>query len=633
MNKIEELMNIEDVQWKTLGEICNRKNGYTPSKKKREYWENGNIPWFTMADIRKNGRKLNDSLQKVNIEGVKGNLFPAGTIILSTTATIGEHAILNVDGITNQQFTCFMIKDEFKSIIDNRFLYYYFFKIDQWAIAHATKGGATASINAKLLDEVMIPIPTLEVQIEIVKILDKFTDYVNELQAELQAELQDRVNQYAYYRDYLLSEEVLNKLTLKMDVDRSIRATTLGEIGKVSMCKRILKNKTSTDGDIPFYKIGTFGKKPDAFINRGLYEEYREKYSYPKKGDVLLSASGTIGKEVMYDGEDAYYQDSNIIWIANDEKIVKNKYLYYFYQTEPWKATTGGTIARLYGSTLSQTNITVPSLEVQDIVIKILDKFQSLIEDTKGLLPEEIEQRQKQYEYYRDKLLTFEPEYSSKQITDGYIELLFEAAKLVDISIRCVKYQNFGEIADIRRGASPRPISKHLTTEDNGVPWIKIGDVDKNGKYITHTKEKITVEGSHKSRLVHDGDFVMSNSMSYGRPYIVKIDGAIHDGWASISDFSNYVIPDFLYYYLTTNKVNDYWDKKINSSSVSNLNIAIISSLSMPVVSKKVQKYVVSHLDKFNQLISGIEDSLPREIELRQKQYEYYRDKLLDFLK
>ncbi|OVE78615.1 type I restriction endonuclease subunit S, partial [bacterium I07] len=105
----------------------------------------------------------------------------------------------------------------------------------------------------------------------------------------------------------------------------------LGEVGKVSMCKRIFKNQTSSVGQIPFYKIGTFGKQPDAFISEEIFNDYRNKFSFPKKGDVLLSASGTIGRRVVYDGEPAYFQDSNIIWLEHDESIVLNKFLYHFY--------------------------------------------------------------------------------------------------------------------------------------------------------------------------------------------------------------------------------------------------------------------------------------------------------------
>src|SRR5690606_2813434 len=109
---------------------------------------------------------------------------------------------------------------------------------------------------------------------------------------------------------------------------------------------------TSDMGDIPFYKIGTFGKEPNAYISRNLFEEYKSKYNYPKIGEILISASGTIGRTVIFDGEDSYYQDSNIVWIENDESQVLNKYLFYFYQTVKWNVSDGGTIQRLYNDNL-----------------------------------------------------------------------------------------------------------------------------------------------------------------------------------------------------------------------------------------------------------------------------------------
>ena len=173
------------------------------------------------------------------------------------------------------------------------------------------------------------------------------------------------------------------------------------------MCKRILKSQTSNEGEIPFFKIGTFGKVPDAFISKGLYDEYREKYSYPRCGDILISAAGTIGRTVIYNGEPAYYQDSNIVWLAHDERVVLNKYLYYFYQQKPWHVSEGGTIPRLYNDNILKTKIAVPPLAEQERIVKILDRFDKLCNDLTSGLPAEIAARKKQYEYYRDKLLNF----------------------------------------------------------------------------------------------------------------------------------------------------------------------------------------------------------------------------------
>ncbi len=173
------------------------------------------------------------------------------------------------------------------------------------------------------------------------------------------------------------------------------------------MCKRIMKAETSADGDVPFFKIGTFGKEPDAYISREKFEEYKAAYSYPNKGDILISAAGTIGRTVIFDGEDAYYQDSNIVWIANDESIVLNRYLYYCYQLQPWNVSNGGTISRLYNDNISKAKISVPSIEEQERIISILDRFDFLCNDISSGLPAEIDARTKQYEFYRDKLLTF----------------------------------------------------------------------------------------------------------------------------------------------------------------------------------------------------------------------------------
>ena len=174
------------------------------------------------------------------------------------------------------------------------------------------------------------------------------------------------------------------------------------------MCKRVLKHETSTCGDVPFYKIGTFGGTPDAYISKKLFDEYSSKYSYPKKGDILISCSGTIGRTVIFDGKPAYFQDSNIVWIDNDEAIVLNKYLYYFYKLNPFLVSTGGTIQRLYNSGIENVYLPIPSIDEQNKIIEILDKFDSYCNDITQGLPAEIELRQQQYEYYRNKLLTFE---------------------------------------------------------------------------------------------------------------------------------------------------------------------------------------------------------------------------------
>lgn len=160
----------------------------------------------------------------------------------------------------------------------------------------------------------------------------------------------------------------------------------LGDIGKVSMCKRIMKHETNPDKGIPFYKIGTFGGKPDAYISSELYLSYKNKYSYPKKGDILISAAGTIGRTVIFDGADAYFQDSNIVWISNDETKALNRYLLYYYTTSPWYTTTGGAISRLYNENISNAKIVLPPLPEQEKIAGILGTWDEAIEKLSSLI-------------------------------------------------------------------------------------------------------------------------------------------------------------------------------------------------------------------------------------------------------
>lgn len=254
-------------------------------------------------------------------------------------------------------------------------------------------GTKVIRVSGESMAKILVPIPPLPVQEEIVNILDKFTS----LEAELEAELEARKTQYEFYRNQLLNFE-----------GKEMEWKNLGEIGRVCMCKRVMKNETTAIGEIPFYKIGTFGGHPDAYISLSLYENYRTNFSFPKKGDILISASGTIGRTVIYDGTPAYFQDSNIVWVDNNEKVVSNKFLFHFYKIVKWK-TDGGTISRLYNDNLSKTRIPIPPISEQERIVAILDKFDALVNDISEGLPAEILARRKQYEYYRNKLLTFKP--------------------------------------------------------------------------------------------------------------------------------------------------------------------------------------------------------------------------------
>ncbi len=161
---------------------------------------------------------------------------------------------------------------------------------------------------------------------------------------------------------------------------------TLGDIGEVRMCKRVFNYETKTTGTIPFYKIGTFGKEADAYISEDLYNNYRQRFSYPNKGDILISAAGTIGRTLIFDGKPSYFQDSNIVWIDNNESLIPNKLLYYVFQVVKYN-TEGGTIQRLYNSILKNTKfICPPTLAEQTAIATALSDADALISSLEKLI-------------------------------------------------------------------------------------------------------------------------------------------------------------------------------------------------------------------------------------------------------
>lgn len=187
-----------------LKDLFYTKNGYTPSKSNKEYWENGLVPWFRMEDIRTNGRILNSAIQYVSSNAVKGKPFPANSIILSTSATIGEHALITCESLANQRFTYLIIKDQYKYLFDIKFLYYYCFKLDEYCLSCLNQGNF-ASVDMTKLSKFRFPLVPLEEQKRIVSILDRFDKLCNDMQEGIPAEIEARQKQYEYYRDKLLT--------------------------------------------------------------------------------------------------------------------------------------------------------------------------------------------------------------------------------------------------------------------------------------------------------------------------------------------------------------------------------------------------------------------------------------------
>ena len=168
------------------------------------------------------------------------------------------------------------------------------------------------------------------------------------------------------------------------------------------------------------------------------------------------------------------------------------------------------------------------------------------------------------------------------------------------------EWVRLGSVLEIARGGSPRPIQQYLTTEPDGINWIKIGDTDKGGKYIYKTKEKIRPEGVTKSRMVHSGDFLLTNSMSFGRPYILKTDGCIHDGWLVLSNRFDCYSVDFLYYILSSPFAYYQFCESVSGAVVKNLNSDKVSNALFPLPPLNEQRRIVQRIEELFPLVKGL---------------------------
>lgn len=311
---------------------------------------------------------LSSSTDNLSELGSKeARILPQGSVLVSCIGNLGKTGIAKVNLTCNQQINA-ILPNKNKAMPEFIFLYCRsnLFK----AQLNGLKSGTTVPIvNKTRFNSISIPLPPLPEQERIVAILDEAFAAIDQAIVNTEKNLANAKE---------LFDSELNRIFSQKG--EGWVETTLGEIGRVSMCKRILKQQTSPSGDIPFFKIGTFGKTPDAFIPKDIYEEFKEKYSFPKKGDVLISASGTIGRRVIYDGKPAYFQDSNIVWIDNNEELVLNEFLFQFYGACDWNPSKGATISRLYNDDLRKIEISFPSLSEQKTQTAIIVKLRKHIE-------------------------------------------------------------------------------------------------------------------------------------------------------------------------------------------------------------------------------------------------------------
>lgn len=392
----------DGVEFRTMEEVFEIRNGYTPSKNNPDFWEGGTIPWFRMEDIRQNGRILSDAIQHITPAAIKGKgLFPANSIIIATTATIGEHALVIADSLANQRFTNLVVRKSLSACLLPKFVFYYMFVIDEWCKKNVNAGNF-ASVDMKRFKKLEFPLPPIEVQTEIVRILDKFTSLEAELETEIEAEIDCRKRQYEYYRDKLLS--------FNNEGGQEVEWKKMSEVCEIYDGTHQTPKYQS--GGIPFISVENikdiYGS--NKYISLEDYESYKIK---PKVGDVFMTRIGSIGVCTVFtkQADIAYYV--SLALLRPNKEILDSRYLKHFIESAIGRKELGKRILhnavpiKINKSDIGKVKLLIPSLEEQHRIVSILDRFESLTTSLQSGLPAEISARRQQYEYYRDKLLTF----------------------------------------------------------------------------------------------------------------------------------------------------------------------------------------------------------------------------------
>jgi len=342
---------------------------------------------------------------------------------------------------------------------------------------------------------------------------------------------------------------------------------------------------------------------PFPVYNGGIYPSGRHTESNFPAETITVSQGGASAGYINFVKEPLWVGAHCYAVIPGPE--VSNRYLYFVMKTQQDNLQGkkyGAGIPALDKKTLSNLKVPVAPSPVQQEIVSILDKFTEL----EAELETEFELRTSQYDHYR-------------------------GALIATLSSQSTRNAAFSEVAEIVRGASPRPIQKYITDSKDGINWIKIGDVDPKAKYITKTAQRITEEGVRHSRLIKPGDFVISNSMSFGRPYISRLAGCIHDGWLAITNYETQLNPDYLYHLLSSSFVQDEFRKRASNGTVSNLNAEIVRRVHLPIPPLDEQLEIARQLDSFEAILGDNTKGLPAEVTARRQQYEYYRNKLLSF--
>lgn len=363
----------------------------------------------------------------------------------------------------------------------------------------------------------------------------------------------------------------------------------LGEVAEVCMCKRIFAHQTSKIGNIPFYKIGTFGKEADAYISRQLYEEYKAKYSYPEKGDVLISAAGTLGRAVVFDGRPAYFQDSNIVWLKIDKSRLCNDYLAHYYKVIKWASSEGSTISRLYNGIICDTEILLPPLEEQAAIAEVLSDVDSLIFSLQKMIEKK------------------------KAIKQGAMQELLTGKKRLPGFSGEWSYKPLGILGDLSREViNPQSFSETFFYEYSMPAYD-------NGRH-----PKKALGGSmHSSRLKIYGEVILFNKLNVRQRRVWYVEECLENAVCS-SEFLPYhpikILPEFLYQVLLCDKTTVDFENMSTGTSNSQKRITPSDFLDYKIFlpEKDEQQAIAQVLSDMDSEIEQFEKKLAKYQQIKQ---------------
>lgn len=380
------------------------------------------------------------------------------------------------------------------------------------------------------------------------------------------------------------------------------KCVKIKDVATIRMCKRIFADQTIENGEVPFYKIGTFGKEPDAYISIALYNEYKQRFSFPEKGDVLISASGTLGRTVVFDGRDAYFQDSNIVWLNTDKKMLCNEYLNHYYRVIRWASSEGSTIARLYNGIIYQTDIVLPPIDEQKRIAEALSDVDDMISSLEKL----IEKKKAIKQGAMQDLLT------GKKRLSGFTGE-WRINKLEDYCILVTKQTGFDYSAYIKPALTKRKTNESL-------PMIQtINFRGKKFDFSTDYYIPISVAKNFPN-IILDEKCVLFSIVGASVGNIGLYPGGISfcGGAIGITRFYDEDDADWIYYYMNSVEGQSQIQQVTKGGAQATVTIADIRNFSIPTPEKKERQAIVSILSDIDSEIEELEQKLNKTRKLKQ---------------